>query len=138
MVDEKNPLAVAFIMLNPSTADSTTDDQTIRKCIGFTKKIECGRFVVVNLFTLRTKSPAVLKLADDPRPKRSYIRDAIDSVDVVICAWGGHGAYLKRGEKTRKWLKKNNYRTWCLGTTLAGEPRHPLMLAYDTPLETYT
>lgn len=30
---------VVFIGLNPSTADEETDDQTIRKCIGYAKKM---------------------------------------------------------------------------------------------------
>src|SRR5882724_1884503 len=34
--DDHGP-TVAFVMVNPSTADATQDDATIRKCIGFAK-----------------------------------------------------------------------------------------------------
>ena len=42
--------AVAFVMLNPSTADAEKDDPTIRRCIGFAREWRFGRLIVVNLF----------------------------------------------------------------------------------------
>jgi hypothetical protein len=47
------PLSVLFVMLNPSTADGTTDDPTIRRCVGFAKRWRYDRLEVVNLFAHR-------------------------------------------------------------------------------------
>jgi len=41
---------VAFIMLNPSQADATVDDPTIRRCIGFAQRWGYGSLEAVNLF----------------------------------------------------------------------------------------
>lgn len=48
---------LAFVMLNPSTADQLADDPTIRRCISFARAWKFGRLEVVNLFALRTRKP---------------------------------------------------------------------------------
>jgi hypothetical protein len=55
-----------FIMLSPSTADAERDDATIRKCVGFARRLGCAGLQIVNLFALRAADPAALRLADDP------------------------------------------------------------------------
>jgi hypothetical protein len=61
-----SPERVAFIMLNPSTADERTLDPTIRRCIGFAKAWGFGGIDVVNLFAWRTTDPAALARVADP------------------------------------------------------------------------
>ena len=43
--DETKP-TVVFIGLNPSIADEETDDQTIRKCIGYSKRWRYGKLII--------------------------------------------------------------------------------------------
>ena len=53
-----NLIVVAFIGLNPSTADETLDDPTIRRCIGFAKAWGAGGMYMLNLFGWRSTDPA--------------------------------------------------------------------------------
>ena len=53
------PIAL-FIMLNPSDADAYIDDPTIRRCIGFAKRENCGGLRVENLFAYRSPKPNIM------------------------------------------------------------------------------
>lgn len=53
-------------MLNPSTADETTDDPTIRRRIGFGKRENTPLIQVVNLYAYRATDPAALARAEWP------------------------------------------------------------------------
>jgi len=128
-----------FIMLNPSTADATLDDHTVRKCRGFATRWGCGRFSVVNLFAFRTSSVAVLKTARDPvGPENDmYIRQQLaDNPKYVVAAWGVNGAYRQRSEEVLRLLRGCDVTLYCISSTKGGYPQHPLMAAYagDRPL----
>ena len=49
--------AVMFLMLNPSTADESHDDSTIRRCINFGKAWGYGWLYVCNLSPFRSPDP---------------------------------------------------------------------------------
>ena len=90
-----------FIGLNPSTADADNDDPTIRRCVGFARDWGYAGIRVVNLFSLRTKSPALLKLADYPlciggARNDQTIRECVDACGIVVAVWGVHGGYQNR------------------------------------------
>lgn len=63
---ESQARTVNFIMLNPSTADATADDPTIRRCIRFAMAWDYERLVVTNLFAFRATDPGDLRFAKDP------------------------------------------------------------------------
>ena len=125
--------AVAFIMLNPSTADADTDDPTIRKCIGFAARWGVTELRVVNLYAYRATDPRELAKVDDPcGPENDrYVREAVEGAHRVVAAWG---AWPREPFKPFDFcpLPAEMY---CLGTTKNGSPRHPLYVSYDTPLE---
>ena len=124
-----------FIMLNPSTADHDEDDPTIRRCIGFAKREGFGGIVVVNLFALRSTDPAALFSHPDPvGPLNDEALEVIaDDHDFAVAAWGAHLMAARR----RDAIKLIFPRLKCLGRTKHGEPRHPLYVRSDAPLEAY-
>ena len=124
-----------FIMLNPSTADAINDDPTIRRCISFSKQWQFRELMVANIFALRATYPADLKAHAAPigPENNAYIMEAAKRADRIVAAWGVHGSFLGRSAQVIDMLKDKDL--LCLGTTKDGQPRHPLMVAYETKLE---
>lgn len=124
---------VAFVMLNPSTADGRADDPTIRRCIGFARRWGYGSLVVVNLFAYRTPSPAALARALSPvgPDNDRHLRAARSRSAAMVAAWGVHGALLGRDQAVMALLARGRKPLLCLGTTRDGHPRHPLYLPAD-------
>lgn len=128
---------VCFIGLNPSTADETIDDPTIRRCIGFAQRWQRGGIYMLNLFALRATDPKVMKKSAEPvgtMNDSALLAYACRSA-IVVAAWGIHGAYAARGELVAGWLPSQAEKSmYCLGLTKSGHPKHPLYLPSDAAL----
>jgi hypothetical protein len=125
---------ITFIMLNPSTADATTNDPTIRRCISFAKKLGFGSLEVVNLFALRTPHPQNLKKAPDPigDDNDEHLQQASQRSSCIVCAWGNWGNLHLRDQQVLQLLADANLR--CFGMNRTGKPRHPLYLPENVEL----
>lgn len=115
-----------FIGLNPSTADETADDPTIRRCIGFARAWGYGALCMTNLFAYRATQPADMKKATDPIgwENDAYLRRLAAEAGVVVAAWGAHGAFKGRDQSVRLSVRGLHY----LRLTKDGHPGHPLYL----------
>lgn len=129
----------AFCMLNPSTADATIDDPTIRRCRGFADSWGCNGLVVVNLYALRSTYPNALWSHRDPvGPDNDlWLSSVARECGDVVCAWGAN-AREDRVRQVVQILRAAGARLWCLGRTKAGHPRHPLYVRGDQALEAWT
>lgn len=141
--DQRIVRPAVFIMLNPSTADANVDDPTIRRCVGFAKREGCSRLFVANLFAWRATDPAELPTADNPiGPDNSSVTCQLldysaSRAGLVVAGWGASGpadAKAIRVDWLRARCDERDVRLWCLGTTKAGHPRHPLYVRSDQPL----
>lgn len=122
---------LAWLMLNPSTADAEQDDPTIRRCVGFSKSWGFGSLIVVNVFAYRTTYPQELKRVGFDKAIGPENADAIRSAYVrsgcMVAAFGAHSEARRRVH----WYiaKRHLRRLWCLGRTKDGSPKHPLYVA---------
>jgi hypothetical protein len=115
-----------FIGLNPSTADESSDDPTIRRCIAFAKSWGFSALCMTNLFAFRATLPEVMKKAADPiGPDNDwYLLESARNAGVVVAAWGVHGTHLGRATDVQQMHLNLHY----LRLTNGGHPGHPLYL----------
>ncbi len=134
-IDSFDSVAI-FVMLNPSTADASLDDPTIRRCIGYARTWQCRGLVVANLYALRATNPDELWSHRDPvgEANDAHLAGLPEQYgqDRIICAWGAH-ARPERVARFRElmWARGATDRLYCLGVTKDGAPRHPLYMRKD-------
>lgn len=143
---------VLFLMLNPSKAAAfdasgkAIDDPTIRKCVGFARRLGYGGILVANMFGFRATYPAEFAHAADP------IGDADSAlgellvrprVGCVLAAWGSHprnAPWLR--ERERKFCGLLQAHSNASGRVIHAlkfnhgrAPKHPLMASYSLVTE---
>lgn len=125
--DDSKP-SVLFVLYNPSTADANQDDPTLRRCIGFAQSWGYGELCVINLYSLRTPDPNVLRGHTQPKGsehERSF-QEALEGHSDVICAWGLQGGPISSH------FSPGTHRIFHLGLNRDSSPKHPLYLPSNT------
>ncbi len=115
-----------FIGLNPSTADETKDDPTVRRCIGYARAWGYAGLCMTNLFAFRATLPGDMMSAENPvgvENNRTLVEMA-ENAGLVVAAWGIHGMYLGRDNEVSRLIPDLYY----LKLTRNGFPAHPLYL----------
>lgn len=140
--DEALPVLV-WCLFNPSVAGGTKPDgtpitdPTWTKGVGFSKRLGYGGQIFCNPYAFVSTKPAGLKQAGypvGPDNDRHILESCAKGDGKVVCAWGALGRKLSRPVEVARMIRAAGYQTMALGFTEDGLPRHPLMLAYDTPL----
>ena len=115
---------VVFIGLNPSTADEIEDDPTIRRCIRYAYDWGYGGVHMLNLFAFRATEPKDMREAAEPvgidNDKFLLAYASRPKNEIVIAAWGAHGAFLGREKAVKKLISPLH----CLSITKDGHPGH--------------
>lgn len=118
------------IGLNPSTADETKDDATIRRCVNFAKSMGFGALCMTNLFAYRETDPA--KMMRYPFPVGAdndhWLKSISSEAGMVIAAWGAKGKFLDRDKEVQKLITNLH----CFRRNADGSPEHPLYLPKET------
>jgi hypothetical protein len=134
---------VLFIMLNPSTADATSDDPTIRRCIGFAERFE-RNLVVVNLYAFRATHPVALTTThaagwvDIVGPDNDrYLLEAAGECNLLVAAWGAREPRRGRHREVYELLRPCGP-LHALGENANGSPKHPLYVRGDAALRPWS
>jgi hypothetical protein len=131
----------AYFGVNPSTADANLDDATVRKWIGFTKVFGGRKFIVGNAFAYRATDVRELSKVDDPYGDElgDQVSQIINDADILVPCWGDTGkvppALRDTFDVLLDALTSSGKPVLHFGLTRAGDPKHPLMLAYSTGLQ---
>ena len=137
---------MVFVGLNPSTADESTDDPTIRRILGFADDWGFGTLVMLNAFAFRSTDPKALHVRAARRHEVVGVENDATIARAfeanrngkLVVGWGAHGSLLGRGRHVAEMARTIHGRPQCLGRTGSGEPRHPLYLAASTRAVLYS
>jgi len=127
--DESKPL-IMFIGLNPSTANATDDDPTIRRVKSMAKSWGYGGVYMLNLFTYISTDPKKLNMSTGNHPDAdSYLKDTAYSSAAIVAAWGNFKV-MGRDTEVKKLLSDMQ----ALKINKNGSPKHPLYCPTETKL----
>jgi hypothetical protein len=127
-------------VLNPSVADAYIDDPTITRNLHRAKAYGCGSLIVWNLGAGRATDPDDwIAMADPIGPGNDfYVRAMLvecrDRKGIAVVGWGTRGSFMDRDKAVQKIAAEVGVHFRCLGTTKAGQPKHPLYVSYSQPL----
>lgn len=127
--DTEKPL-VAFVGLNPSTADENEPDPTITRVIGFAKAWGFGGVYMMNLYPYVSTDPdKLIECEKHHLEKNDFIIAQIGTTCAkIIFAWGN----FKQVEKERtKFFIDSFPNGEALVLNKNGSPRHPLYVKGD-------
>lgn len=112
---DKNKPPVAFIGLNPSTANEDEPDPTIRRVIQFAKDWGYGGVYMFNLFAIVSSSPEVLLTCKDSIKENGiYLQELSESGMDIVFAWGS----FKEADKRANEVKAIFPSATCLGINI--------------------
>jgi hypothetical protein len=126
---------VTFCMLNPSKADATKPDPTMRRCLEYAKSWGFRGFAIVNLFAFRATKPRDMWKALDPigPTNDDFIMEWARNCGLFICAWGAvpKGLGQQRASSILRTVRSAGVVPHAIQLTKDRHPGHPLFLRAD-------
>lgn len=133
-------IVVAFFGVNPSEADSILPDQTDMKWRGFGRLLGARKYIAGNPFAFRSKNVRDLARAIDPVGpfNDAHLEQIIADADLLVPCWGDRAKVPRELrphiDALAQRILKSGKPVRIFGLTKGGDPKHPLMLGYDTTL----
>ena len=124
-----NDWCLPWVMLNPSIADASEDDPTIRRIMEFSRRWGYGSVKVINLFAYRATNPKELKwtLQNIVGPENdSWLHETMKTATDVMVAWGNNAPSGQVVHFMGIVRQYPDVRLLCLDINKSGSPKHPL------------
>jgi hypothetical protein len=137
---QEQGIVAAFFGVNGSTAGPIEEDQTTSKWRGFSLRNGFRRYIAANPFAYRATDVRMLaKVADPVGPENArYLAEVIAEADVLVPCWGNRAkvphSLRHHFDRLADQIFAAGKPVLTFGFTNSGDPKHPLMLGYDTPL----
>mgnify|MGYP001381670807 CR=1 FL=1 len=146
---------ILFIGLNPSKANDFRDDPTLRRLVNFSNSWGYGTLVIVNLFSVISSSPSIIKNCSDPIGKsnddeiKNRLLEWSKSTEWNLwMGWGDKGVWQGRDLAINRLIKNYYFKRYekfpnscgplVIGLTKAGNPRHPLYVQKVEKLKAFS
>ena len=128
--DRTKPLAM-FIGLNPSTANETESDPTIKSVGRISKHNGFGGFYMMNCFAFVSTNPGDLELESNNDVNDFWLNKIAAECKTIVFAWGNFDVVKKTG---RYWEIKQMFgdEAMVLSQNKNGSPKHPLYCKSET------
>lgn len=136
---------VLYIGLNPSDADEAKEDPTTRRLDGFARSWGFIHWQIGNLSAFVSSDPkALVHRPQDVTilaQENWYLARAIENATLIVPCWGDGAKYLGKDQRTRRpeqvlmLCTGHEHKLRHLGMTRNMQPKHPLYLRADTPLQ---
>lgn len=126
-----------WVMLNPSTADATTDDRTISRCMEFSKAWGFDRMVVGNLYAYRATNPQDMWAASRAgvdivgSENLERLRIMASYSNRIVCGWGSKADHNQAADVLQILLDQSWKYVCFLDRNKDGQPKHPLYIHGD-------
>lgn len=130
--DESKPL-VMFIGLNPSTANETDNDPTIKSVCRIAANNGYGGVYMMNLFSYVSTDPKQLVVCDDNTMNDSWLSNVRKTCKDVVFAWGN----FKEAERRAAVISEYFPHALALCVNKNGSPKHPLYCSSKTTFVNY-
>jgi hypothetical protein len=121
------------LMLNPSIANETDLDPTLRRVKRFARDWGFGGMRIVNAFAIVSTDPAMLRGLDacSDLENDAHILDVVQECPRVMVGWGANLAdrrIVYRREQLDKLLSRATGEVLAWRITASGHPQHPLYM----------
>lgn len=128
--------ALPVVLMNPSKAGSEIDDPTVRRLIGFARRLGFNAIDLGNCYAFVATYPEDLRKAGYPvgPDNDAQLEQICRWQPRVLCGWGSIAKGLNRPAEVLRMLKAWRCQPVALQINAGGIPAHPARLAYSREL----
>lgn len=135
-ISPSGDVVIAYIGINPSIADESIDDNTVKNLKVFSANYNARKMIIGNVFSYRSTDVKGLSKATEPIDNDKELELIINEADILVPFWGSRTklrvALRPRLDEVMSMLVKSGKPIKALGVTSTNDPRHPQGVSYKT------